>query len=127
MDLKYLSLISVILVVVGISGCTEMIPTKLDLNASRVVADPKVLNVSGTTDPDAVVTINGEKIKVDAGKFNKVVTLNEGKNEIKVTAKAPKYPENNGTVRYNFTTTNEAYDMEWVIDVGGLNVWMKRE
>ena len=46
-----------------------------------------VLRVSGTTTPDAVVSVNGEVVEVDEwGNFTTMVTLEEGPNTIEVIA-----------------------------------------
>lgn len=55
------------------------------LDESVVTASP--VGVSGTTIPDAVVSVNGEIVEVDEhGKFTTMVTLEEGPNIIEVVA-----------------------------------------
>jgi hypothetical protein len=89
---KYLALVSVLLIVVGISGCTNMLPTKLEnVNASQVNEENyKSLKITGTTDPNATVTINEENISVKSdGNFEKIVSLSNGNNQFKLVAQAP--------------------------------------
>jgi hypothetical protein len=58
-----------------------------------VVNAPEVV-VEGTTNPDAVVTVNGTVADVDAdGKFSVTVTLEEGPNLIEVYASDFEYRE----------------------------------
>jgi len=51
------------------------------------IVTSSVIPVSGTTSPDAVVSVNGEMVEVDEwGNFTTVVTLEEGPNIIEVIA-----------------------------------------
>ena len=51
------------------------------------IVTTSVIPVSGTTSPDAVVSVNGEVVEIDEqGNFTTVVTLEEGPNTIEVIA-----------------------------------------
>ncbi len=67
-------------------------PTQLELTNGENLFDKNItkLNQTGKTEPNAIVTINGENVVVDKnGYFNKVLDLKNGLNIINVTAKAP--------------------------------------
>lgn len=51
------------------------------------IVTSSVIPVSGTTSPDAVVSVNGEVVEVDErGNFSTMLTLEEGPNTIEVVA-----------------------------------------
>ena len=55
--------------------------------ADESVVRQSLLQVQGRTEPDAVLTINGEAVEVDAGgNFSVTVRLEEGPNSIEVLA-----------------------------------------
>jgi hypothetical protein len=67
-------------------------PTDLKItgNDSAMNKEINALNISGTTETYATVTINGETVPVDKnGNFYKVVQVPNGKNIYSVDAKAP--------------------------------------
>lgn len=66
------------------------------------VFNPKV-TVSGKTAPNADVAVNDQDVRADAaGNFSAIITLDEGENEILVTASdsSGNYSEWQGTVTY---------------------------
>ncbi|MBZ2164906.1 hypothetical protein [Methanobacterium spitsbergense] len=87
-------------------------PTSLELTKSENLFDKNItkLNQTGKTDPNAIVTINGEKVPVDKnGNFYWVIDLKNGKNIINVTAKAP-FKSKNQT----YAIVNRAEDKDGV-------------
>jgi hypothetical protein len=89
---KYaVGIIATICFVVLVSGCTNTLPTTLTLNNASVTgANLDTINITGKTDPNATVEMNGEIVAVDAaGNFYKVITIVTGINNITITAKAP--------------------------------------
>jgi hypothetical protein len=61
-----------------------------DINDSGMNKEITTLNISGTTESYATVTINGESVPVDKnGNFYKVIVLKNGTNIYYVNAKAP--------------------------------------
>lgn len=67
-------------------------PTNIELNNGYNLFNQNVteINQTGTTDPNAKLTINGEPVIVDKnGNFSEIIYLKDGQNIINITAKAP--------------------------------------
>ncbi|MCF7820732.1 MAG: helix-turn-helix domain-containing protein [Candidatus Pacebacteria bacterium] len=58
------------------------------------VAQENILKLSGVTDPEALITINGEVVLNNEGVFNKEIDLKSGVNKITITSKQ-KYSKKN--------------------------------
>lgn len=88
------------------------------LNGPGMNKEITTLNISGTTERFATVTIDGESVPVDKdGKFYKVINLKNGTNVYYVNAKAPFKTTNQVNV-----TTNRIEDSDgsvagnWIIN-----------
>lgn len=63
----------------------EPLTLTMNIYSGDVDHDRKDANISGVTNKDATVTVNGETVKVDdKGKFSKIFTLKDGKNDFTV-------------------------------------------
>ena len=97
----FLLITSLLLLLLGYFGLQYrnlQIPPKLSIDSPKeeIVTDTKRIDVTGSTDPDATVSINGVGVLVRSdGKFFDQVQLFSGKNTITITA----------TSRYGKTTT----------------------
>ncbi|MBM4445403.1 MAG: hypothetical protein FJ020_08930 [Chloroflexi bacterium] len=70
------------------------LPLAVTQPQNESVVNTAVILVKGTTNPDAVVTVNGTVADVDAdGNFSVMVTLEEGPNLIEVYASDFEYRE----------------------------------
>jgi cytoskeletal protein RodZ len=64
-------------------------PPKLDLTspAENITVQDQSIDISGSTQPEVTVTINGQQVYLDvSGNFTETISLKEGLNEIVVTA-----------------------------------------
>ncbi len=62
--------------------------------ATDVIVNDNKIQVSGTTDPEMVVEINGQRVSVDPdGDFIETVFLNEGLNTLRITARSKRSQE----------------------------------
>ncbi|HOI39294.1 MAG TPA: hypothetical protein PL168_01045 [Methanobacterium sp.] len=101
-------------------------PTNLEITSKDSAMDKDIdtLNISGTTEDYATITINGENVPVDKnGKFYKVVKLPNGTTMYYVDAKAPfKY-----TKQINITAKRNEHSDGSVSGVWFYNDTLKKE
>lgn len=88
--LVFVSLLT--LPLIALIGCGGKTPPTLSLtvtspaDGAELATSPVVLK-GAVSDPEAVVTVNGELVEVDnKGKFSTIVALEEGPNAIEVVA-----------------------------------------
>jgi hypothetical protein len=107
--------------VVAVSGCTTTPVTNINLtDAKNTNSEMTILEINGTTDPGATVTVNGAQATVDSnGKYTYNLTgIVTGDTKVNITAKASN--KNPATIIMTVTrTVTESsdgvtlYELKW--------------
>lgn len=113
-------LVLAVLGVVAVSGCTTTPQTAINItNAANTNAEMTILQINGTTDPGATVTVNGAQATVDSnGKYTYNLTnIATGESKVNITAKSPN--KQSATIIMTVirtvteTDTGTLYELKW--------------